>query len=68
MVKFCPIWLAPNLLTFIGFLCCVGHVLLPTLFDYDFTASALNSSHPIPNAVWFLVALLLFVSHTLDGE
>ena len=67
VVKFCPIWLAPNLLTFIGFMCCVAHFLLPTILDYDFTASALGSSHPVPSIVWFFISLFLFISHTLDG-
>jgi hypothetical protein len=31
-------WVAPNLLTFVGFLCCVGHFLLLTIFDYSYTA------------------------------
>ena len=68
VVNFCPMWLAPNLLTFVGFLCCVAHFLLPTFLDYDFTASSMNSSHPIPNIAWFFVAILLFISHTLDGK
>ena len=25
VVKLCPIWVAPNLLTFVGFICCFGH-------------------------------------------
>jgi hypothetical protein len=38
VVRICPMWVAPNLLTFVGFLCCVGHFLLLTVFDYSFTA------------------------------
>ena len=34
----CPKWVAPNLLTLVGFICCVGHFLLLTVYDYDFSA------------------------------
>ena len=37
-MKLCPAWVAPNLLTLVGFICCVGHFLLLTIYDYDFTA------------------------------
>ena len=66
-VLLCPHWVAPNLLTLVGFICCVLHYLLPAIYDYDFTASLINSDHPIPNWVWLLVGVLLFASHTLDG-
>jgi len=66
-VLLCPTWIAPNALTLIGFLCCIGHYLIPTIYDYDFTASAKDSLHPIPNWAWALMSLLLFASHTLDG-
>lgn len=66
-VLLCPTWVAPNLLTLVGFLCCVLHYLLPTFYDYDFTASTSGSDHPIPSWMWALVSLLLFASHTLDG-
>ncbi len=39
VVLFFPKWLAPNLMTFIGFVCCFLHYLIPTALDYDFTAS-----------------------------
>ena len=68
-VLFCPKWIAPNLLTFTGFLCCVLHYLLPALYDYDFTASTLHPGYPpiIPSWVWLTIGILLFISHTLDG-
>lgn len=67
IVLLCPKWVAPNLLTFVGFLCCIGHFLIPTVLDYDFSASVVDSTHPIPSWAWFLVSFLLFLSHTLDG-
>lgn len=67
-VKLCPLWIAPNLLTFIGFLCCIGHFLIPAFYDYNYEANSLNNDVcPIPNFAWFGVAFLLFMSHTLDG-
>jgi len=76
-VKLCPMWVAPNLLTLVGFLCCVGHYSLLAFWDYDFrsgTAPPEVSGHPlvpggfpIPGYVWVSVAILLFLSHTLDG-
>jgi len=66
-VKLCPLWVAPNLLTLVGFLCCVAHFLLLTVYDYDFTAATTGNEHPIPRWAWLAVAALLFLSHTLDG-
>jgi len=75
-VKLCPRWVAPNLLTLVGFLCCIGHWLLLAIWDYDFRAGTAppSVSHtgapagvPVPGSVWLMVALLLFLSHTLDG-
>ena len=67
VVKLCPSWVAPNLLTFVGFLCCVGHFGVGVVFDYDYTASTLDSASPIPGWAWILTSVLLFLSHTLDG-
>lgn len=77
VVKLCPWWVAPNLLTFVGFLCCVGHFGLLALYDYDFRAatappdvSGIANLQPgvfVPSWVWVGVATLLFLSHTLDG-
>ena len=66
-MKLCPLWVAPNLLTLVGFLCCVAHFLLLTVYDYDFTAATTGNEHPIPRWAWLAVAALLFLSHTLDG-
>jgi len=66
-VLLCPTWVAPNLLTLVGFICCIGHYLIPACYDYDFTASTLDSPNPIPRWAWALVSILLFASHTLDG-
>jgi len=77
VVKICPMWVAPNLLTLVGFMFCVGHFLLLTIYDYDYRAGTappdisklegLPGGTPVPGFIWFLVALFLFLSHTLDG-
>lgn len=67
VVTFCPTNIAPNLLTLVGFICCLGHYIIPAIFDYDFRASDKNSDHPIPSWAWALTSFLLFASHTLDG-
>ena len=35
-LQLCPLWVAPNLLTLVGFLCCIGHWGLLAITDYDF--------------------------------
>ena len=70
VVKLCPKWIAPNLLTFVGFLCCVGHYLIPAYYDYGFTAGDLahkDEVNPVPRWAWFVVSFLIFMCHTLDG-
>jgi len=67
IVLLCPRWIAPNLLTLVGFACCVTSYLLPTVYDYDFKSSTLASGSTIPGWAWLLSSVLLFLSHTLDG-
>lgn len=62
-------WLAPNLLTFTGFLFTVTNGLLLTIFDYDFCASSdtIPSCLPVPLWIWLVCAVNHFLAHTLDG-
>uniref|UniRef100_A0A8C3FW78 Ethanolaminephosphotransferase 1 n=2 Tax=Chrysemys picta bellii TaxID=8478 RepID=A0A8C3FW78_CHRPI len=66
IVKIFPTWLAPNLITFSGFLLLVFNFFLMAYFDPDFYASAPDHQH-VPNRVWVMVGLLNFVAYTLDG-
>ncbi|KFP39296.1 Ethanolaminephosphotransferase 1, partial [Chlamydotis macqueenii] len=66
IVKIFPTWLAPNLITFSGFLLLVFNFFLMAYFDPDFYASAPDHQH-VPNGVWVVVGLLNFVAYTLDG-
>lgn len=65
-VKICPMWLAPNLLTFVGFLFTVANWILLTYYDYYYYASSKDQAH-IPGWVWLACAINHFLAHTLDG-
>ncbi|KAF7235878.1 Ethanolaminephosphotransferase 1 [Varanus komodoensis] len=66
VVKIFPTWLAPNLITFSGFLLLVFNFFLMAHFDPDFYASAPDQAH-VPSHVWIIVGLLNFMAYTLDG-
>ncbi|CAH4037838.1 ethanolaminephosphotransferase 1 [Pieris brassicae] len=68
-VQFCPRWVAPNLLTFAGFLLTVLNFLLFSYFDYGFNALTKDNKTDdyIPSWVWAFSAINLFVAYTLDG-
>lgn len=69
VVEFFPKWIAPNLLTLTGFLQLVANFFLLTYYDCSFYAASRDhpESPPIPNWVWLLCGLNMFISHTLDG-
>lgn len=64
-VQFCPLWVAPNLLTFAGFLLTVVNFLLLSYYDYGF--NALTDDNHIPRWVFAISAVNLFLAYTLDG-
>lgn len=41
--QFLPTWLAPNLITFTGFMFLVLNFLMLAFFDFDFTASGMST-------------------------
>ena len=67
--KLFPIWIAPNLLTFIGWLFTVANVAVLAYYDWDFTAarSEFSGFSTVPRGVWLFCAVSQFLSHTLDG-
>nr|XP_022915245.1 ethanolaminephosphotransferase 1 [Onthophagus taurus] len=68
VILICPKWIAPNLLTFLGFLFTVATFLLLSYYDYEFYASAMQSVvAPIPQWVFILSAINIFIAYTLDG-
>ncbi|XP_071964770.1 ethanolaminephosphotransferase 1-like [Antedon mediterranea] len=68
-IKIFPKWLAPNLMTFCGFLLLVFNFLLLSYFDWDFYGSSrLHPAYPIvPTYVWITCGVCQFVAHQLDG-
>lgn len=69
LIEYFPRWIAPNLLTFVGFLFIIKSFFLLCYFDYYFYASSNeNKNWPaIPSWVFALVAANIFISYTLDG-
>ncbi|CAH0581193.1 unnamed protein product [Chrysodeixis includens] len=68
-VQFCPVWVAPNLLTFTGFLLTVLNFFVFSYYDYGFHAMTADnvSNDYIPSYVWAISGVNLFVAYTLDG-
>lgn len=64
--KFIPLWVAPNVLTFAGFLCLVTNYFITFYLDPHFR-DAYSTVHLISSSTWFLCGFLHFMSHTLDG-
>lgn len=69
VVKLVPMWIAPNVLTFVGFLLSSGNGLILSIFDPHFYASSdtFPQYPPIPSWIWLLCAVFHFLAHTLDG-
>ncbi|XP_060532746.1 ethanolaminephosphotransferase 1-like [Cylas formicarius] len=69
VVQYCPKWVAPNLLTFSGFLFTVITYVMFAVVDYDFLAS--DPDHPeidsLPKWMFMAAAIFLFLAYTLDG-
>jgi len=61
VVEFVPRWVAPNLLTCLGFVCILLHWAVVAWFDYCFEGEA------VPCWAWLSAAVLLFSYYTLDG-
>ncbi|XP_015191146.1 PREDICTED: ethanolaminephosphotransferase 1-like [Polistes dominula] len=69
VVEYCPKWVAPNVLTFSGFLFTVLNFVVFASFDYYFYASSDDHSQysPIPRWVFAVAAFNIFMAYTLDG-
>uniref|UniRef100_A0AAX7TPG9 Ethanolaminephosphotransferase 1 n=1 Tax=Astatotilapia calliptera TaxID=8154 RepID=A0AAX7TPG9_ASTCA len=66
VVKFLPTWLAPNLITFTGFMFLVLNFLMLAFYDFDFNASSAGYQH-VPSWVWVAAGIFNFLAYTLDG-
>lgn len=61
-------WVAPNLLTFLGFMLTFINYLLFAFYDYGFKAATqIESNYPIPKWVFLVTGINVFVAYTLDG-
>lgn len=68
--QFVPLFIAPNLLTFSGFLLLLLSFAVMTFYDPHFYAASRDypEHSPIPNWVWLMGAANNFLSHTLGKE
>ncbi|TMW53736.1 hypothetical protein DOY81_001204 [Sarcophaga bullata] len=65
-VEFLPLWLAPNILTFVGFLMTVVNFILLAYYDWNFDA-ANQTVNPVPGWVWSVEAINILLYYNLDG-
>lgn len=77
MFQLVPKWVAPNVLTFGGFLLIVLNFLFLSYYDYDYYAAstpvynetigeALNGHEEvIPQSLWYAIGVFLFLAYTL---
>ncbi|CAD6998160.1 unnamed protein product [Ceratitis capitata] len=63
-VQFLPKWLAPNLITFTGFLLTVVNFILIAYYDWDFQG-ANHAEHPVPSWVWSVAAINILLYYNL---
>ncbi|CAH0403053.1 unnamed protein product [Chilo suppressalis] len=66
-VKLLPKWIAPNLLTFAGFLLMVAAVVLLGIYDYGCYGPLRATVQVVPDWVFTACAVFIFVSYNLDG-
>lgn len=59
-----PRWVAPNLLTFSGFLLTILNFLIIGYFDWGFDA-ANGDKNTVPRYIWLIAAINIFVAYTL---
>jgi len=64
-VKLFPRWVAPNLLTLLGFLFLVSQTILLWVIDPDYKKG--GEINEIPKWAWLYSAFAHFMAHTLDG-
>ncbi len=65
-----PMWLAPNLLTFVGWLLLMANFWLLAFYDWDYHTSTSDRDiqrQPIPSSVWVYCGVAQFLAYILDG-
>uniref|UniRef100_A0A8V0XR70 Ethanolaminephosphotransferase 1 n=1 Tax=Gallus gallus TaxID=9031 RepID=A0A8V0XR70_CHICK len=66
IIKIVPLWIAPNLLTFSGFIMILVNYFLISFYDWDYTASG-TSPGRVPTWVWLFSAFTTFCAYALDS-
>lgn len=66
VVTLVPAWIAPNLLTFSGFLLILVKYFILSFYDWEYTASV-TGQEPIPTWVWLFTALATLFAYGLDS-
>ncbi|XP_068788867.1 ethanolaminephosphotransferase 1 isoform X4 [Struthio camelus] len=66
IIKIVPLWIAPNVLTFSGFVMILVNYFLISFYDWDYTASG-TSPGLVPTWVWVFSAFTTFCAYTLDS-
>lgn len=70
LLQLLPMWLAPNLLTLVGWLLLMLNFWLLAYYDWDYNTSTSDRDlhrQPIPAAVWVYCGVAHFLSYMLDG-
>jgi ethanolaminephosphotransferase len=68
IVKIYPMWLAPNLITFVGFLCLILQFLLFTLYDYSLYGYCFNRDNCLPSNSFNLTERAAYFQLHLNDE
>ncbi|XP_010216183.1 PREDICTED: ethanolaminephosphotransferase 1-like [Tinamus guttatus] len=66
IIKIVPLWIAPNVLTFSGFVMILVNYFLLSFYDWDYTASG-SSPGLVPSWVWLFSAFTTFCAYALDS-
>ncbi|XP_061454360.1 ethanolaminephosphotransferase 1-like [Rhineura floridana] len=64
LVKIVPLWIAPNLLSFTGFMMILINYFILSFYDWDYTTSG-SSPGFIPTWVWIFCAFATFCAYAL---
>ncbi|CRK99640.1 CLUMA_CG012951, isoform A [Clunio marinus] len=68
LVEYFPRWIAPNVMTFVGFLLTALNFVMLSYYDWSFYASTDDENYkPIPNWFWLFASINIFLAYTLDG-
>lgn len=69
VVEYFPKWIAPNVLTFLGFLFTVLNFILLSFYDWDYYANSDKpGTTPVPDWLWIVAAFNIFLAYTLGGD